>query len=110
MFMMNIQSLLLLLSILSPFLLRNLKVKKKADEKKKKLLADLLEKARSRPQSIYTLAQKLAKKVNKTGSILVTSPGGMYQVPFRETVETEAVLQLCANDWTDICIVHWFTM
>ncbi|KAJ0580926.1 hypothetical protein HanHA300_Chr04g0135041 [Helianthus annuus] len=63
-------------------------------EKKTKVL-NLLEKARARPQSIYELAQQLAIQSDKALSIVFTSPTGMYEERIEETVEFEAVIQLC---------------
>ncbi|XP_022029455.1 uncharacterized protein LOC110930461 isoform X2 [Helianthus annuus] len=86
-----------------------LKEKTKVSKEKTKVL-NLLEKARARPQSIYELAQQLAIQSDKALSIVFTSPTGMYEERIEETVEFEAVIQLCVNDWIDACFVHWFTM
>ncbi|KAJ0752266.1 hypothetical protein HanPI659440_Chr09g0322371 [Helianthus annuus] len=34
----------------------------------------------------------------------------MYEERVQETVEFEAVIQLCVNGWADVCFVYWFTM
>ncbi|KAJ0586877.1 hypothetical protein HanRHA438_Chr04g0155801 [Helianthus annuus] len=86
-----------------------LKEKTKVSKEKTKVL-NLLEKARARPQSIYELAQQLAIQSDKALSIVFTSLTGMYEERIEETVEFEAVIQLCVNDWIDACFVHWFTM
>ncbi|KAJ0649450.1 putative papain-like cysteine peptidase superfamily [Helianthus annuus] len=86
-----------------------LKEKTKVSKEKIEVL-NLLEKARARPQSIYELAQQLAIQSDKALSIVFTSPTGMYEERIEETVEFEAVIQLCVNDWIDACFVHWFTM
>ncbi|KAM0019585.1 putative papain-like cysteine peptidase superfamily [Helianthus debilis subsp. tardiflorus] len=86
-----------------------LKEKTKVSKEKTKVL-NLLEKARARPQSIYELAQQLAIQSDKALSIVFTSPTGMYEERIEETVEFEAVIQLCVNDWIDACFMHWFTM
>ncbi|XP_022007596.1 uncharacterized protein LOC110906831 [Helianthus annuus] len=66
--------------------------------------------ARSRPQNIYRLAQKVAFHSEKALFTVFTSPTGMYEEHVQETVEFEAVIQLCVNGWADVCFVHWFTM
>ncbi|KAJ0549073.1 hypothetical protein HanHA300_Chr07g0229411 [Helianthus annuus] len=66
--------------------------------------------ARSRPQNIYRLAQKVALHSEKALFTVFTSPTGMYEERVQETVEFEAVIQLCVNGWADVCFVHWFTM
>ncbi|KAM0025579.1 putative papain-like cysteine peptidase superfamily [Helianthus debilis subsp. tardiflorus] len=66
--------------------------------------------ARSRPQNIYRLAQKVSLHSEKALFTVLTSPTGMYEERVEETVEFEAVIQLCVNGWADICFVHWFTM
>ncbi|KAJ0478682.1 putative papain-like cysteine peptidase superfamily [Helianthus annuus] len=81
----------------------------KVSKEKIKVL-ELLEMARSRPQNIYRLAQKVALHSEKALFTVFTSPTGMYEERVEETVEFEAVIQLCVNGWADICFVHWFTM
>ncbi|KAF5767469.1 hypothetical protein HanXRQr2_Chr14g0624701 [Helianthus annuus] len=83
--------------------------KTKVSKEKTKVLK-LLEMARSRPQNIYGLAQKLALQSEKALFTVFTSPTGMYEERVQETVEFEAVIQLCVNGWADVCFVHWFTM
>ncbi|MFS7919617.1 hypothetical protein Hanom_Chr03g00214801 [Helianthus anomalus] len=81
----------------------------KVSKEKIKVL-ELLERARSRPQNIYRLAQKVALHSEKALFTVFTSPTGMYEERVEEMVEFEAVIQLCVNGWADICFVHWFTM
>ncbi|KAJ0682895.1 putative papain-like cysteine peptidase superfamily [Helianthus annuus] len=81
----------------------------KVSKEKIKVL-ELLEMARSRPQNIYRLAQKVALHSEKALFTVFTSPTGMYEERVQETVEFEAVIQLCVNGWADVCFVHWFTM
>ncbi|KAI7734498.1 LOW QUALITY PROTEIN: hypothetical protein M8C21_002237, partial [Ambrosia artemisiifolia] len=75
---------------------------KKHKHQKKKL--------KSRPQSIYGLAQHVAIQSEKALFMVFISPTGMYEERIQETVEFEMVLQLCVNGWADACFVHWFTM
>ncbi|KAD7477581.1 hypothetical protein E3N88_00717 [Mikania micrantha] len=78
--------------------------------KNEKVAKILIEVEKSRPPGIYKIAQQLAFMSNETTTITATSPAGMYQKPFTEHVEIEAVIQLCVNGWSDICFVHYFTM
>ncbi|MFS8007102.1 hypothetical protein Hanom_Chr14g01257061 [Helianthus anomalus] len=81
----------------------------KVSKEKIKVL-ELLEMARSRPQNIYRLAQKVALHSEKAWFTVFTSPTGMYEERVQETIEFEVVIQLCVNGWADVCFVHWFTM
>ncbi|KAL8266651.1 hypothetical protein R6Q59_003995 [Mikania micrantha] len=78
--------------------------------KNEKVAKILIEVEKSRPPGIYKIAQQLAFMSNETTTITATSPRGMYQKPFTEHVEIEAIIQLCVNGWSDICFVHYFTM
>ncbi|KAL8237041.1 hypothetical protein R6Q59_018122 [Mikania micrantha] len=82
-------------------------VPKIKNEKVAKLLKDA---EKSRPLSIYIIAQQLAFLSNESIDIIATSPLGMYQEPFAERVEIETVIQLCVNGWVDICFMHYFSM
>ncbi|KAK1415609.1 hypothetical protein QVD17_31392 [Tagetes erecta] len=73
-------------------------------------IAELLNRASLRPASIHRLAQQVALQTKDAYSMLFTSPTGMYEEPLEETVEFEAIMRLCVNGLTDICILHWFTM
>ncbi|KAJ0936448.1 putative papain-like cysteine peptidase superfamily [Helianthus annuus] len=66
--------------------------------------------ARSRPQNIYGLVQKVALQYEKALFMGFTWPTGMYKERVQETIEFEVVIQLCVNGWVDVCFVHWFTM
>ncbi|MFS7950775.1 putative papain-like cysteine peptidase superfamily [Helianthus anomalus] len=68
----------------------------KVSKEKIKVL-ELLEMARSRPQNIYRLAQKVALHSEKALFTVFTSTTGMYEERVEETVEFEAVIQLCVN-------------
>ncbi|KAJ0818736.1 hypothetical protein HanPI659440_Chr00c01g0705761 [Helianthus annuus] len=78
--------------------------------KEKTKVFELLEMVRSRPQNIYRLAQKVALHFEKALFTVFTSPTGMYEERVQETVEFEAVIQLCVNGWADVGFVHWLTM
>ncbi|KAJ0799906.1 hypothetical protein HanPI659440_Chr03g0096831 [Helianthus annuus] len=78
--------------------------------KEKTKVLELLEMARSRPQNIYGLVQKVALQSEKALFMGFTWPTGMYKEHVQETIEFEAVIQLCVNGWADVCFVHWFTM
>ncbi|KAL8240576.1 hypothetical protein R6Q59_013931 [Mikania micrantha] len=73
-------------------------------------IAPLLTLAKSRPQKIYRLAEKLAHVYAQTSTINVTSPNGMYMVDYHENVDVESMMQLCANSWVDVGVLHLYTM
>ncbi|KAL8243412.1 hypothetical protein R6Q59_009670 [Mikania micrantha] len=75
-----------------------------------KKIAPLLTLAKSRPQKIYRLAEKLAHVYAQTSTINVTSPNGMYMVDYHENVDVESMMQLCANGWVDVGVLHLYTM
>ncbi|KAD4887993.1 hypothetical protein E3N88_20066 [Mikania micrantha] len=90
-----------------PYKTASASVPKIKNEKVAKLLKDA---EKSRPLSVYKIAQQLVFMSNETTYIIATSPLGMYQEPFTERVEIEAVIQLCVNGWVDICFMHYFSM
>ncbi|KAL8237839.1 hypothetical protein R6Q59_018920 [Mikania micrantha] len=66
-----------------------------------KKIAPILTLAKSRPQKIYRLAEKLAHVYAQTNTINFTSPHGMYMVDYHENVDVESMMQLCVNGWVD---------
>ncbi|KAL8269022.1 hypothetical protein R6Q59_002820 [Mikania micrantha] len=93
--------------VCQPYKTASASVPKIKNEKVAKLLKDA---EKSRPLSVYKIAQQLAFMSNEMTDIIATSPLGMYQEPFTERVEIEAVIQLCVNGWVDICFMHYFSM
>ncbi|KAL8264772.1 hypothetical protein R6Q59_022902 [Mikania micrantha] len=75
-----------------------------------KKIAPILTLAKSRPQKIYRLAEKLAHVYAQTNTINFTSPHGMYMVDYHENVDVESMMQLCVNGWVDVGVLHLYTM
>ncbi|MFS7955864.1 putative papain-like cysteine peptidase superfamily [Helianthus anomalus] len=81
-------------------------------EKQARKIKSALNVIKERPTWVQGIVIELEKHVGNCHlnhvPIEFSIPNGMYPYILKDFIETEALLQVFANGWVDITIIHWF--